>query len=173
MTRHGPAPSGERRGLWGTLATLLRGPVDAFNPHQVAEGAQTIGRLAGVIRSGPQPDPRIRVEADHALDVPAIAFLAGVSETEIGRQLANRRRQSAIATYCYLIGGAGFFVAWVYEAMLQPGYASLACVLGLVGFCTVFCLAAFYNALVNWQVRTQRLGTAREFLATEDSWWPS
>lgn len=159
--------------MWGTLGSLLRGPVDAFNPRQVVEGAHTIGRLAEIIRSGPQPDLRIRVEQDHSLDLPAIAFLAGASETEIRRQMANRRKQSAIATYCYLLGGAGFFLAWIYAALLQTGYVSLIYVLGLVGFCTVFFLSAFYNALINWQVRTRRLGSAREFLATEDSWWPS
>ena len=162
-----------RRGLWGTLATILGGPVDAFNPRQVAEGAQTIGRLVDIIKAGPQADPRVRVADDHSLDLPVIAFLAGASQSEIQRQLWNRRRQSAIATYCYLIGGAGFLALWTFEALLQPSYASLPYILGLIGLCAVFFLSAFYNALVNWQARTLRLGTAREFLATEDSWRPS
>lgn len=161
------------RGLWRTLGSLLRGPVDAFNPKQVAQGAQTIGRLVEVIKAGPQADPRIRVADDGSLDLAAIAFLAGASQAEIERQLWNRRRQSAIATYCYLIGGAGFLALWTFEALLQPSYASLPYILGLVGLCAVFFLSAFYNALVNWQARTLRLGTAREFLMTEDSWWPS
>lgn len=168
-----PAPAGKRRGLWSTLGTLLRGPVDAFNPRQVVEGGRTIGRLAAIIRSGPGPDPRIRVAKDHSLDLAAIAFLGGISEIEVRRQLANRRRQSAVATYCYLAGGTGFLLAWLYEALLTPQYASLAYVLGLIGVCGVFFLSAFYNALINWQARTLRLGTAREFLFTEDSWWPS
>ena len=168
-----PAPAGKRRGLWRTLGTLLRGPVDAFNPRQVVEAAQTIRRLAAMVRSGPAPDPRIRVAKDHRLDLAAIAFLGGISEIEIRRQLANRRKQSAMATYCYLVGGAGFLLAWLHEALLTPHYASLAYVLGLIGVSGVFFLSAFYNALVNWQARTLRLGTAREFLSTEDSWWPS
>jgi len=173
MVKQVSPPGGSRRGLWGTLGTLLRGPLDAFNPRQVAQGAQVIGRLTNIIRAGPQRDPRIQVEEDHGLDLAAIAFLSETSEAEIMRQLANRRRQSATAAYTYLVGGAGFFVAWVYVALLQPSYVSLTYVLGLVGFCTALFLAAFYNALVNWQVRTRRLGSAREFLATEDSWWPS
>ncbi len=162
-----------RRGLWGTLGSVLRSPVDAFNPRQVAEGAQTIGRLVNVIKAGPQADPRIRVSDDRALDVAATAFLAGASQAEIQRQLWNRRRQSAISTYCYLVGGAGFLVLWTFEALLQPAYANLPYILGLIGLCSVFFLSAFYNALINWQARTLRLGTAREFLATDDSWWPS
>ena len=168
-----PAPAGKRRGLWGALGTLLRGPVDAFNPRQVAEGAQTIRRLAATVRSGPPPDPRIRVSEDRSLDVVATAFLGGMSEIEVRHQLANRRKQSAVATYCYLAGGMGFLLAWLYEALLTTRYANLAYVLGLIGVCGVFFLLAFYNALVNWQARTLRLGTAREFLSTEDSWWPS
>ena len=172
MSQHSPIPKG-RRGLWATLGTLLRGPVDAFNPKQVAQGAQTIGRLVDVIKAGPQADPRVRVGDDRCLDLAAIAHLAAASQSEIQRQLWNRRRQSAIATYCYLIGGAGFLTLWTFDALLQPSYASLLYILGLVGLCAVFFLSAFYNALVNWQARTLRLGTAREFLATEDSWWPS
>lgn len=173
MARQKPGHADKRRGVWGSLGRLLKGPVDAFNPRQVAEGARTIGRLAKIVRSGPQPDPRICVNQDNSLDLPAIAFLDGTSEMEIRKQLANRRKQSTIATYCYLAGGTGFLVIWLYEALLQPGYASVAYILGLIGVCTVFFLSAFYHALINWQARTQRLGTAREFLVTEDSWWPS
>jgi hypothetical protein len=162
-----------RRGLWGTLGSVLRGPVDAFNPKQVAEGAQTIGRLVDVIKAGPQADPRIRVADDRALDLAATAFLAGASRTEIERQLCNRRRQTAVSTYCYLAGGAGFLALWTCEALLEPTYARLPYIVALIGLCGVFFLSAFYNALVNWQARTLRLGTAREFLATDDSWWPS
>jgi len=162
-----------RRGLWGTLGSVLRGPVDAFNPQQVVEGAQTIGRLVDVIKAGPQADSRIRVADDRALDLAATAFLADTSQAEIQRQLWNRRRQSAISSYCYLAGGGGFLVLWTFETLLQPAYASLPYILGLIGLCGVFFLSAFYNALINWQVRTLRLGTAREYLATDDSWWPS
>ncbi len=54
---------------------------------------------------------------------------------------------------------------WTFEALLEPTYAGLPYILGLIGLCGVFFLSAFYNALVNWQARTLRLGTAREFLA--------
>lgn len=174
MAEHQTTPSAKRRrSLWRALGWVLRGPVDAFNPRAVAEGGQAIGRLASIIRSGPQPDPRVRVDADHGLDVSAIAFLAGATEAEVRQQMANRLRQTAVATYVYLAGGAGFLLVWVYAALLHVNYASLSYIVALLGFCGTFFLFAFHNALVNWQVRTQRLGTAREFLATEDSWWPS
>lgn len=166
-------PTKRRHSLWGTLGVVLRGPVDAFNPQQVVEGAQTIGRLVDVIKAGPQADPRIRLTDDRSLDLAATAFLVGASQAEIQRQLWNRRRQSTITTYCYLAGGAGFLVLWTFEALLQPSYASLPYILGLTGLCGIFFLSAFYNALINWQARTLRLGSAREFLTTDDSWWPS
>ena len=166
-------PPRSRIGLWATLGSVLRGPVEAFNPRQVAQGAQTIGRLVDIMKAGPKADPCIRVGDDRALNLAATAFLAGASKAEIERQLWNRRRQSAISTYCYLAGGAGFLMLWTFEALLQPAYVSLTYILGLIGLCAVFFLSAFYNALINWQARTLRLGTAREFLATDDSWWPS
>ena len=166
-------PDKRRRGLWGTLGAVLRGPVDAFNADGVRKGARTIGLLTEAIRSGPMRDRRVRVEEDGALDVPAMAFLAGRSEVEVVQMLRNRRRQSKIAVYSYLVGGFGFVLIWVYEALLQPAYANLGYILALVAFCAVFFLAAFYNALINWQARTMRLGTAREFLTTTDTWWPS
>ena len=90
-------PEKRRRGLWGTLGVLLRGPVDAFDPEGVRKGAHTIGLLTETIRSGPVPDRRVRVEEDGALDLPAMAFLAGRSEAEVVQMLRNRRRQSKIA----------------------------------------------------------------------------
>ncbi len=100
---------------------------------------------------------------------------APVSDTgpDIAAPVIGADRIARISTYCYLAGGVGFLALWTFEALLQPSYASLPYILGLIGLCGVFFLSAFYNALINWQARTLRLGTAREFLATDDSWWPS
>lgn len=159
-----------RRGLLGTLGSVVRGPVDAFNPSGVRGGAKIIGHIARTIRSGPIPDWRVRPEEDGALDIPNMAFLAELSEVEVLQLLRNRRRQTKIAAYSYLIGGFGFVLIWTYEALLQPAYASLPYIVALIAFCAAFFLSAFYNALVNWQARTMRLGTARNFLAMTDSW---
>ena len=133
-------PEKRRRGLWGTLGTVLRGTIDAFDPAGVRKGAHTIALLTEAIRSGPVPDRRVRVEEDGALDLPAIAFLAGRSEVEVVQMLRNRRRQSKIAVYSYLIGGFGFLLIWVYEALLVPAYASFGYIVALVAFCAVFFL---------------------------------
>lgn len=168
-----PGPPKRRTGLWPTLGFLLGGPVAAFGAKNIAEGARIISTLADRIKAGPQPDRRVRTGEDRVLDLAAIAFLGGTSEAEIERQLANRRWQTTWATRCYLTGGCGFLLLWFWQALRSPAYASLAYVLGLMALCAVFFLSAFHNALVNWQARTRRLGTAREFLHAPETWWPS
>lgn len=168
-----PQPPKRRAGLWRTLGFMLGGPVAAFGARNIVEGARTINTLTDTIKAGPQPNRRIRTGEDRVLDLTATAFLAGTSEAEVERQLANRRRQTTWATHCYLAGGCGFLLLWFWAALLSPAYASPPYVLGLLALCAVFFLSAFHNALVNWQARTRRLGTAREFLHAPETWWPS
>ena len=162
-----------RRGLWGALGTLVKAPATAFAAKDVAQGARTVVRLANVIKAGPQRDPRIVTEDEGRLDLPAIAYGFATSDCAIERMLRNRRRQTVIETYSYLAGGCAFLVLWVVAAVRSPVYASLGYVLGLLAICVLFFLSAFRSALVNWQCRTRRLGTVRDFLDTPDSWWPS
>lgn len=62
---------------------------------------------------------------------------------------------------------------WHFEALRSPAnFTSLGYILALVGICTVFSVVAFHSAMIDWQIRTQRPGTAREFVITRDSWWP-
>lgn len=168
-----PSPPKQRVGLWRTLGFLLGGPIAAFGAKNVVQGARTIGSLADKIKAGPPPDPRVRTNDERFLDLEATAFLAGTSAAGLEQLLANKRRQSARATKSYLAGGFGFLLFWFYEAFVSPAYASLPYVLGLIALCSVFFLSAFHNALINWQVRTRRLGTAREFLNASETWWPS
>jgi len=167
-----PKPA-RRRGLWGALGYFVKAPAAAFCANDVAAGARTITRLANVIKAGPQRDPRIVTEDENRLDLPAIAYGFATSDRAIERMLRNRRRQTVIETYSYLAGGCAFLVLWIVVAIRSPVYASLGYVLGLLAICLLFFLSAFRSALVNWQCRTRRLGTARDFLDTTDSWRPS
>jgi len=167
-----PKPA-RRRGLWGALGYFVKAPAAAFCANDVAAGARTVVRLANVIKASPQRDPRIVTEDENRLDLPAIAYGFATSDRAIERMLRNRRRQTVIETYSYLAGGCAFLVLWVVVAIRSPVYASLGYVLGLLAICLLFFLSAFRSALVNWQCRTRRLGTARDFLDTTDSWWPS
>lgn len=166
-------PPKRKVGLWRVLGFLLGGPIAAFGAKNIADGARTIGGLKDTIKAGPMPAHRVRVDDERFLDMQATASLAGTSPAGLEQLLNNKRRQSARATKCYLAGGVGFLLFWFYEAFVSPAYASLPYVLGLTALCSVFFLSAFHNALINWQARTRRLGTAREFLNSSETWWPS
>jgi hypothetical protein len=162
-----------RGGLWRGLKFLLGAPIQALGTEHIVRSAGLICDLANQIKVGPGPKARMRVDDSRNLDLAAMAIGAGVSLAEIHRLLANRRRQTTRAVFCYITGGAGFLALWLIEAVATPAYMSVAYVVGLLAICTAFFLSAFYNALINWQIRTLRLGTAREFLRAEESWWPS
>jgi hypothetical protein len=168
-----PQPERRKRGFWRGLKFLLGGPFSTFGTEHIARNAAVIGSLAERLKQGPRTDGRVHVDDDRRLDLAAMARRAGVSVAAIEIQLANRRRQTARAVLCYLAGGVGFPAFWFLEAISTPSFTRLAYVGGLLLICTAFFLSAFYNALVNWQIRTLRLGTAREFLCTDESWWPS
>lgn len=160
-------------GLWRGLKFVLGAPFQALGTEHIVGSAGLIGDLARQIKVGPGTDARVRIDDGRNLDLVAMAVGAGVNLAEIHRLLVNRRRQTARAVFCYLGGSMAFLALWLIEAITTPAYASLAYVLGLIAICTAFFLSALYNALVNWQIRTLRLGTASEFLCTEESWWPS
>jgi uncharacterized membrane protein (DUF485 family) len=162
-----------RGGLWRGLKFLLGAPIQALATEHIARSAGLIGDLANQIKAGPAPEARMRVDDGRNLDLVAMAIVAGVSLAEIHRLLANRRRQTARTVFFYLVGGVGFLALWLMEAAATPAYTSVAYVIGLLAICVAFFLSAFYNALINWQFRTLRLGTAREFLRAKESWWPS
>lgn len=169
-----PAPRRtKRRAFWRGLAFVFGGPIHALGADRIAESASVIGGLARHIRTGPPADERVLVYDDRTLDLHTMARDAGISVAQVRMLLGNRRRQTRRSVFCYLAGAAAFFGLWVWQASEAPAYTRLPYVVVLLLICAVFCLSAFYNALVNWQCRTERLGTWREFLSTDDSWWPS
>lgn len=163
----------KRRPFRAALSFIFGGPISAFNAGNIAEGASAIGDLAARIRHGPGADPRVRIRDDRTLDLHETAFNARVPVSQVETMLWNRQQQTAKATYYYVLGAIGFFGLWVCEALSTPAYARVPYVVILMMICGLFVLSAFYNALLNWQIRTLRLGTWREFLSTEESWWPS
>jgi hypothetical protein len=140
---------------------------------QIVNCAGLIGDLAGHAKAPQGADHPAAFHDGRYLDVEAMAASHGVCVGEIRDLMLTRRRQTARSVFCHLCGGGGFLVLWLVEAFRTPAYTSVPYVLGLLGLCSAFFLSAFYNALVNWQIRTLRLGTPVEFLRTEESWWPS
>ena len=170
----GAAPGKPKRGaLWRGVRFVMAAPAACFGAKQIRENAAYINDLAQAIRTGPGADMGVRLHGDRTLDVLSMAWNAQVPIAEVERQLANRRRQTARSTLCYLAGAVLFLVVGFYHAAAAlPASPSLLYVVGMGAICSCFFLLAFYNALVNWQIRTRRLGTAREFLHADESWWP-
>ena len=57
--------------------------------------------------------------------LPDVGELHRIRETAIHRLLANRRRQTARAVFCYLCAGGGFLALWLTEAFMAPVYSCL------------------------------------------------
>lgn len=153
---------------------LFGSPARAAGLPQIQRSWGAIREMAALIIRGPQADRRVRVKADRELDLYEMAYAMGTTISVVEMRLSARRRQTRLAVYAYLGAAIVLWVSWLYEAITSPGsYARLLTVAGLVAITTCFELGAFYNALVNWQIRTGRLGSAREFLSTTDSWRPS
>lgn len=170
-----PQQPGKQRGaLWRGVRLIAGSPFAFFGYRRIADNASMIRSLIGAIRSGPQADPRVRLAPDRTLDVTAMAWEARLSPAEIERQLGNRKRQTVLATFLYLLGAGLFLALTFYRAIVTlPVLPTLSYLLTMTSICCCFCCMAFHNALVNWQIRTRRLGSAREFLNASETWWPS
>lgn len=167
-------PEKQRGPLRRGIGFVLGGPIACLGYRQIVDNATTIKTLFGDIREGPEPDRRVRVTQEGTLDVAAMAWEAQLPQSEIERKLENRKRQTKRAAFYYLLGAALFLAFTLYHAFaILPALPTMSFVASMTSIFCCFCSMAFYNALVNWQVRTRRLGSAREFLNTDDTWWPS
>lgn len=166
-------PPRRRRGLWRALGFLVGGPIAAFGVGNVVEGAHTIGSLAGKIKAQSNRPSSVRLNDAGFFDLPETAARNNTDVHYLQTLLRYRRAQTARATKTYLIGGCGFLAFWVYSGLIAPGGASTAYILALIALAALFFIGAFYNALIDWQVRTNRPGSFQEFLATSETWWPS
>jgi hypothetical protein len=109
-----------------------------------------------------------------AFDMQATAFSYGVSVHQLEAMLAARRRQTALIAYAALAFGGLFVVGWIWHALSSPWTATrITSALYFLPFCAVFFLMAFYNALLNFQIRSGRLASWREYLATPAGFWPN
>jgi hypothetical protein len=163
-----------------TPGLFRRGLGFIFSPRgyvpvkDIRDGGAVIGELIARIRAGKAKGRRqIRFDETGHFDIAAMAFDAACAPAEIERRMANRRAQTRQWTLGYLVMGSGLLIFWAAEGTFLS-WRSVSLVQSLLFFAVVGCffLLAFYQALVNWQIRCRRLGSVREFLLTNDSWWP-
>jgi hypothetical protein len=177
-----PRPPAEetprRRSLFGKLflgtGWLMATPFAWSGADRIKRGWSLIGDLFGLLRAGPAQDKRFKTEGESAFDLQATAFSYGSPVHQLKARLAARQRQTARIAYTALALGALFLVGWIWHALSSPWTATrIASALYFLPFCAVFFLVAFYNALLNYQIRSGRLANWREYLATSDDFWPS
>ncbi|MDD4937039.1 MAG: hypothetical protein PHT60_14845 [Acidiphilium sp.] len=162
------APGIFRRGV-----RFLIGPGGVVPHRDIVNGAELIKSLLVEIRTRRASRRKIRLNEDGTFDLAAMAFDAALPVSEIERQMANRQLQTARNAKLYLGLGSVLLVVWAIGILDRAAIvvSGVDMVLFLVVIFCVF-LAAFANALINWQVRTRRLGRVGEFLGLEGSWWP-
>jgi hypothetical protein len=152
---------------------LSAGPVDWVGLRGISLGASFIRHLSVTLRSASRRDRRFRTSEDRGLDLEAAALLHGISVFELDRRLRMRRRQTARVAYATFALGCIFSVVWVCEALSSPWTAGrVFLALEFLPFCVLFFLLTFYNALLNFQIRTGRSASWREYLATRKPFWP-
>ena len=197
MPDNGQPPRRRRYGLLSPFVWAGRSIVRPLAIPEIRAQAETIRGLHGVLRSrgagsGPalvlDADRRfdlqasaeaLRLQAAEALDTGRIAMehyaqLGGVQAGELAILLQRRRVETARAARLNLAFALLFVAVWLWSILSTPaGFAGLLLLLSGLGMCLLFLARAVLEAQTNWQIRTGRMGTLREFLATDEGWMPS
>ena len=190
-------PPRRRHGLLSPFVWAGRSIVRPLAIPEIRAQAETIRGLHGVLRSrGAGSGPALALDADRRLDLEAsaqalrlqaadaldagritmeqYAQLGGVQAGELAILLQRRRVETAQATRLNLAFGLIFLVLWVYSVCTTPaGFTGLLLLLSGLGLCLLFLARAILEAQTNWQIRTGRMGTLREFVTSDDRWMPS
>ncbi|WOJ91797.1 hypothetical protein RZS28_18890 (plasmid) [Methylocapsa polymorpha] len=162
------------RKAWRGTKWFASVPFQAFPHEDIVKTGRMIAGLSDDLRRVRKGDRRFRVNKDWSFDLVATAFLHGVSVAAIEELLVRRRRVTARAAYLAFGFGWLFFLGWLWRAAtMQWTLGTAASMLEFAPFCVCFFVAAFWNALQNYQIRTRRLATAWEYLATTGAFWPS
>jgi hypothetical protein len=162
------------------FVTVFRGvgwlgssPVHWMGIKSIRGGASFIGDMAALVRACPAHDPRFKTAEEGRFDLRATAFSLGMTVAELQRRLAARRRQTALTAYALGALGAALFVSWGFKVVATPVLAGrLLLAFDFLPLCFLFVLLAFYQALVNFQIRLGRAAGWREYLTTENGFWP-
>ena len=170
-------PPGRRRSfvkrMFRGAGWLSAGPMDWAGTGRVRRGWSLIGDLATILRAGPGRDQRFKTEDCGVFDARATAFSYGLSVPQLEQRLLARRRQTARIAYTTFALGWLFLVGWLLRALGSPLTTTrVMSALYFLPFCGLFFLIAFHNALLNFQIRSGRLASWHEYLATSERFWP-
>jgi len=172
-----PEERTKRRPFFGQVLRgtgwLAAGPVDWVGTRRIRQSWCFIGDLVSLLRKAPNRDTRFRTEGSGVFDARATAFSYGMSVPELEVRLRSRRVQTARIAYATFVLAWFFLFGWVGHAVNSPLTAiRVISTLYFLPFCGLFFLIALYNALLNFQIRTGRLASWREYIATTEKFWP-
>jgi len=161
------------RRLIGGIGWLLSGPADWAGVKSIGRGAATIRGFAKLARSSDPRDARYRTREAGGFDLQATAFLQGVTVAQLEARLEARCRQTAWAAYASWALGCAFTLILLRTLLSLPWTPlRLVPVVCFVPFCLLLFLVGFYQALLNFQLRTGRPATWREYLRSGEGFWP-
>ena len=171
----GPPP--KKRGIFRRTYRgakwLAASPVQWMGVNSIRQGASFIGNLTARARARPVRDPRFKTEDAGDFDLRETAFSMGMTLGQLERRLADRRRQTAMMSYLLGVLGLVAFAGWFIKVMSTPmAAARLVLAVDFLPLCALFMLLAFYQALVNYQIRAGRTAGWREYLTTNQGFWP-
>jgi hypothetical protein len=152
---------------------LAGGPADWFGRRSVRSGAGLIGKLWHQTRTAPKRDSRFKVDDSGGFDLKATAFSYGISTEVLEQRLEQRRRMTFMVSYGALVIAVLSVIFWIHSAINEPyALARVMMAWEFLPFLSLFLLVAFYNALLNFQIRVRRSASWREFLSTEEGFLP-
>jgi hypothetical protein len=166
-----------KRSVFGTvfrgIGWLAAAPVGWLGADRIARSASFIGYLVTVLRTPARGDDRFKTEDAGCFDLRPTAHSYGLSLPALEALLARRRRQTAQIAYAAFVLAWVFLLGWLWHALSTPWTATrVASAIEFLPFCVLFFLVAFYNALLNFQIRVGRMANWREYLATSQPFWP-
>lgn len=177
------ATSAPRRGAFRKTVRgvrwLLGGPSDWAGVGSIRRGASLIGEFARAARVSHSPGPgsadrdRVFVNEDSTIDLRATAFSQGLTEEGLRVRLEAKRRQTARIAYATFALACICLLGWLRAALATPlAFSRVMVTLDFLPFCGLFLLMAFYNGLLNFQIRSGRRASWREYLMTEQGFLP-
>ena len=167
----------KRRSIFRTffrgVGWLGSSPIHWLGVKSILQGASFIGDLAERSRARSSRDPRFKTAEAGTFDLPATAFGMGLTVSELEARLLARRRQTAVTSYILGVLAAALLLVWFCKVVATPMVGGrLVLAIDFLPLCLLFVLLAFYQALINFQIRVGRTACWREYLTTEDGFWP-
>jgi uncharacterized membrane protein YhdT len=178
LTPRSPPDNPKRRSTFGRLfggARWLGGAIpDWLGARRIGRSWFFISDLLAVLLGGPRHDDRFEIRAGGVFDVKEAALAHGLSVAEMQTRLDTRRRQTARIAYTAFVLALAFLVGWLWQALSSPWSSMrITATVHVLPFSVLSILIALYHALLNFQIRIGRMASWREYLATNESFWPS